>query len=120
LSVQKKIAKCCVKGDTSLKNANPVIIFSPSIIANQYEFLSSAEHKGRYFEERLEQLFGTIDFHSRKKYYGSQRCQTTVWIQSFFKYLPLCSAEEKKSYWFAIIEGEKMMTGFAFLGGVSL
>jgi len=26
----------------------------PQIVANLYEFLSSAEHKGRYFEERLE------------------------------------------------------------------
>jgi len=26
----------------------------PQVVANQYEFLSSAEHKGRYFEERLE------------------------------------------------------------------
>jgi len=26
----------------------------PQVVANPYEFLSSAEHKGRYFEERLE------------------------------------------------------------------
>jgi len=40
----------------------------PQVVAKLYEFLSSAEHNGRYFEERL---FGTIDFHSRKKkYYG--------------------------------------------------
>jgi len=26
----------------------------PQVVANLYEFLSSAEHKGRYFEERLE------------------------------------------------------------------
>jgi len=33
-----------------------------------YEFLSSAEHKRIYFEERLEpnSCFGTIYFHSRK------------------------------------------------------
>jgi len=26
----------------------------PQVVANLYEFLSSAEHKGRYFEERFE------------------------------------------------------------------
>jgi len=36
----------------------------PHVFANMYEFLSSAEHKVRYFEK---QLFGTIDLHSRKK-----------------------------------------------------
>jgi len=25
----------------------------PQVVANLYEFLSSAEHKGRYFEERF-------------------------------------------------------------------
>jgi len=36
----------------------------PQVVANLYEFLSSSEHKGRYFEEQLgPQLFGTIDFH---------------------------------------------------------
>jgi len=25
----------------------------PQVVANLYEFLSSAEHKGRYFEERV-------------------------------------------------------------------
>jgi len=45
----------------------------PQVVANLYEFLSSAEHKGRYFEERLE------------LYHGSQWYQTTVWFQSFFK-----------------------------------
>jgi len=34
------------------------------VVANLYTFLSSAQHKGRYFEIRLEH---TIDFHSRKK-----------------------------------------------------
>jgi len=26
----------------------------PQVVANLYEFMSSADHKGRYFEERLE------------------------------------------------------------------
>jgi len=28
-------------------------IINPQVVANLYEFLSSAEYKGRYFEERL-------------------------------------------------------------------
>jgi len=38
--------------DTPPKNKNTVII--SQIVANLCEFLSSAEHKGRYFEERLQ------------------------------------------------------------------
>jgi len=39
----------------------------PQVVSNLYEFLSSAEHKGRYFEELLEPMFSTINFHSRKQ-----------------------------------------------------
>jgi len=42
----------------------------PQVAANLYEFLSSTEHKGRFFLNRTigtKLLFGTIDFHSRKK-----------------------------------------------------
>jgi len=54
----------------------------PQIVANLYEFLSSAEHKGRYFEERLEPnsfigIIGT-SIVGKKKYYGSQWCQSSA------------------------------------------
>jgi len=38
------------------------------VVANLYEFLSSAEHKGRYFEE----LFGTIDYSRKNKVNGAE------------------------------------------------
>jgi len=50
----------------------------PQVVPNLYEFLSFAEHKGRYFENDWN--FGTIDFHSIFFYNGSQWCQTTVCI----------------------------------------
>jgi len=65
----------------------------PQVVANLYEFLSSAEHKGRYFDWN----FGTIDFFSTmkvngpKQLFGSNRSS---------KYFPLCSAE-RNSYRFA-------------------
>jgi len=61
------------------------------VVPYLFEFLSSSEHKERYFEERLEQFFGPIDFHSRKK--NSMEVNGS-------KYLPLCLAEERNSYRF--------------------
>jgi len=60
----------------------------------------SAEHKGRYSEERLEpnSCLAPLTSSRKKKYNGSQ------WYQSSnrsSKYLPLCSAEERNSYRFA-------------------
>ncbi len=42
---------------------------NPQVVPNLYEFLCSAKHKGRNFEESfVTRLFwGPIDFHSRKK-----------------------------------------------------
>jgi len=51
----------------------------PQVVANQYDFLSSDEHKGRYFEEWLELWHPFFFFF----YYRSQWGQTTVWFQSF-------------------------------------
>jgi len=55
----------------------------PQVVTNLYEFLSSAEHKGRY----------TV---CTKEVNGSKL---------FSKYLPLCSAEERNSYRFATTWG---------------
>jgi len=50
----------------------------PQVVANLYEFLSSAEHKGRYREERLEvngakQLFGSQSFFKISSFVFSRR-----------------------------------------------
>jgi len=63
-------------------------------------------------------LFGTIDFHSRKKkYYGSQWCPKTVWFQSFFKIYSFVFSRRKK-----VIQvcNNLRVTEFSFSGGVSL
>jgi len=54
----------------------------PSVVSNLYEFLSSAEHKGRYFEDRLEPIscLAPFIYIVEKKYYGSQWCPTSVWL----------------------------------------
>jgi len=75
----------------------------PQVVANLHEFLSSSEHKGKYFEERLEpnsclpQLTSIVE----KKIEWKRASQ---WCQSFnhsSKYLPLCSSDERNSYRFA-------------------
>jgi len=60
-----------------------------------YEFLSYAEHKGRYFEERLELLhhsifFSTMEVNGAKQLFGSNHSSKYIFL--------LCSAEERNSY----------------------
>ncbi len=59
----------------------------PQVFPNLYEYLCSAEHKGRCSEECGKQSSSgapltCIVFLS---YYGSQRCPKTAWLQTFFK-----------------------------------
>ncbi len=65
----------------------------PQVLLDLYEFLSSAEYKGRYFDKFVIRLFwGTIDFHSRKKNTGATELLCFPYSS---EYLPLCSAELK-------------------------
>jgi len=67
----------------------------PQVVANLFEFLSSAEHKGRYFEERLgpNSCLAPLTFVvEKKKYYGSQWWQSS---NRSSQYLSFCSAEER-------------------------
>jgi len=73
----------------------------PQIVANLYEFLSSAEHKGRYFEERLEPnsfigIIGTSIVGKKKILWKSMVPK----LQSF-----LCVQQERNSYRFATTLG---------------
>jgi len=67
----------------------------PQVVANLYEFHSSAEHKGRYFEERLEpnsrsaQLTSILD---KKKILKSMVPK----FQSFFKISSYVFSRRKK------------------------
>jgi len=64
----------------------------PQVVANLYDFLSSAEHKGRYFEEHLKIKKNTMEVNGAKQLFGSNHSS---------KYLPLCSADKRNSYRFA-------------------
>jgi len=69
----------------------------PQVVANLYEFLTSAEHKGRYVEERLEPTVASLAPRTslvEKKYYGSQWCQSS---NRSSKYHALCLAEVRNS-----------------------
>jgi len=57
----------------------------PQVVANLYEFLSSAEHKGRYFEERLEPrscLAPLTSIVEKKKYYEVNGAQVPIVLQN--------------------------------------
>ncbi len=74
----------------------------PQVILNLYEFICSAEHKGRYSEESFltRLVWGTIDFHNRKENAPELLC----FLHSS-EYLPLCSAEQTHSYRFGTTWG---------------
>jgi len=59
----------------------------PQVVLNLYTFLSSDEHKGRYFEECVKlnscgALLTSIVFFP---YYESQWCPKAAWLQTFFQ-----------------------------------
>ncbi len=86
----------------------------PQVVPNLYEFLCSAEHKGRYSEECGKQSSSgapltSIVFFS---YYGSQWKQPGYKLSS--KYLPLCSAEQRNTYRFGTTWGCKWWQNFHF------
>ncbi len=80
----------------------------PQVVPNLYEFLCSAEHKGRYSEECGKQSssgapltsivfsFPTMEVNGAPKQPGYKLSS---------KYLPLCSAEQRHSYRFGTTWG---------------
>jgi len=105
-SVRKKwgeIKHCPFKGIVHLKKKFISSCTHPQVVSNVYEFLSSAEHKWRYFEECQEPNSWThwFPYETTISYYGSQWRPSTVWLPTFFKISPFfCSAEERNSYRF--------------------
>jgi len=58
----------------------------PRVVPNLYEFLCSAEHKGRYFEESVGTIGAPLTSIVVKiKYYGSQWCPRTALFPTFFR-----------------------------------
>ncbi len=76
----------------------------PQVVPNLYEFLCSAEHKGRYSEECGKQSSSVAPLTSIVFffYYRSQWCPKTAWLQTFFK---ISSAEQRNSYRFGTTWG---------------
>ncbi len=76
----------------------------PQVVPNLYECLCSAEHKGRYSEERGKQsssgapvfFFPTLEVNGAPK-------QPDYKLPS--EYLPLCSTEQRNSYRFGTTWG---------------
>ncbi len=71
----------------------------PQVVLNLYEFLCSAEHKGRYFEQSLSPgcfgapLTSTVE---KKKNYGSQWCPRTALFPTFFRISSFVFSRTKK------------------------
>jgi len=59
----------------------------PKVVSNQYKFISSVEHKRRYFED----LSAT-----RQSYAQSQCGPSTVWLLTFFKISSFAFIRRKK------------------------
>ncbi len=75
----------------------------PQVFSKRYEYLCSAEHKGRYSDECGKQrsfgapLTSIVFFFATMEVNGAPR-QPGYKLSS--KYLPLCSAEQRHSYRF--------------------
>jgi len=82
-----KVITDLLKGYSTQKRKFGHNLLTLKLLQTCMSFLSSAEHKGGYFEER--QLFGTIDFHCIKILWKSMGPK----LQSFFKML--CVQQQK-------------------------
>ncbi len=80
--------------DSSPKNENPVIIYSPSSSSNFFVLLNTKEDILKNVGNRavLGHHWLPLYFFS---YYGSQWCPKTALLPTSSKYLPLCSAEQR-------------------------
>jgi len=74
LSLLNKFLAIIVHYSTVVDSSPKNDFIHPQVVSNPYEFLSSAEHKRRYF-----------DGNKKKKYYGIQKGPLTVWFPTFFK-----------------------------------
>ncbi len=82
---------------------HPKMKIHPQVVPNLYEYLSSAEHKGRYSEECGKQSSSgapltSIAFFSPTVEVNGAPKQPGYKLSS--EYLPLCSAEQRHSYRF--------------------
>ncbi len=95
----------------------------PQVVPNLYECLCSAEHKGRYSEECGKQsssgapMTSIVLFFLLWKSMVPQNSRITNFLQN----ISLCVQQNKEIHTgLELLEGEKMMTEFSFLGELSL
>ncbi len=75
----------------------------PQVVPNLYEFICSAKHKGRYFEESLlpgcfgAPLTSIVEKENTIEVNGAPEL---LCFPHSSEYLPLCSAEQRHSYRF--------------------
>ncbi len=68
------------------KNENSVIIYSPSSSSKPVWMSLFWTQRKIFWRKFVTRMFwGTIDFHSRKTYYGSQWCPRTALFVTFFR-----------------------------------
>ncbi len=75
----------------------------PQVVPNLYEYLYSAEHKGRYSEECEKQSSSGAPFTSIVFFVPTMEVNGAPkqpGYKLFSEYLPLCSAEQRNSYRF--------------------
>ncbi len=80
----------------------------PQVVPNLHEFLCSAEHKGRYFEESLYPgCFGATltSIVGKKNTMEVNGAPELLCFPHSSEYLPLCSAEQRHSYRFGTTWG---------------
>ncbi len=106
---KKSFTSCiCLKGIVHPKMKILSAFTHPQVVPNLYEFLCSAEHKGRYSEECGKRsnsgapLTSIVFFFPTMEVNGAPK-QPGYKLSS--KYLPLCSAEQRKSYRFGTTWG---------------
>ncbi len=95
--------------DSSPKNENSVIIYSPSSSSKPvWMSLFCRTQRKIFWRKFVIRLFwGTIDFHSRKK--NTMEVNSAPELLCFphsSEYLPLCSAEQRHSYRFGTIDNK--------------
>ncbi len=86
-SVLAKLNEIDLKGIVHPKMKILSSFTHPQVVPNLYGCLWPAEHKRKIFWRKFvtTQFWGTIDFHSRKKIYGSQLCPRCALFPTFFR-----------------------------------
>ncbi len=84
----------------------------PQVVPNLYEYLCSAEHKGRYFEESLQPgCFGAplTSIIGKKNGSQPQNCSVSLILQNIL----ICVQQNKDIHTgLELLKDEKMMTEF--------